>query len=289
MPKAFYVTKASGVQEKFKREKLKKTLIRAGASDELADTIVKDVMKRAYNGIPTKAILKIALRILDKHSPKAAAKYDLKGAIMRLGPAGFLFEKLIAEILKEHGYGTKVHSILKGSCVKHEVDIIASKEFKVMKELHEPPVKWYMIECKFHHAPGIFTGVKDVLYTYARFLDLLDGWKMGKTQKFDQAWLSTNTKFSRDAIQYANCKKMLLLGWSYPPDNSLEMMIESKKLYPITVMRNLDDQSLYKLSDARMMLCKDLFKKKPKELKNITGISLNKINTLIQEAEKILE
>jgi len=104
MPKPIYVTKVSGEREIFSREKLKRTCLRAGASKSLAEKIVKQVQKKIYDGISTKKILKLTLVLLEKQKPHIAAKYDLKGAIMRLGPAGYAFEKLMAEILSEYGY-----------------------------------------------------------------------------------------------------------------------------------------------------------------------------------------
>ena len=65
--------------------------------------------------------------------------------------------------------------ILRGHCVSHEIDIVASKQ-----------EKQYMIECKYHNMPGIYTCLKEVLYTYARFLDLVEGSQNKTCQKFDQ-------------------------------------------------------------------------------------------------------
>lgn len=272
-----YVTKASGEIEKFQPEKIKRTCMRAGATEKLANRIMKEVTKRAYDGIPTREILKITLKILDKEMPHVAARYDLKGSIMRLGPAGFLFEHLIAEILKEYDYDTKVHSIISGACVQHEVDVIAIKQNKS-----------YMIECKYHNTPGVYTGIRDILYTYARFLDLVDGYKANKCEKFDQAWLVCNTKFSSDVIQYAKCKNIKLTGWRFPTGESLEFMIETKRLYPITILRNLDRDSEEKLVNVDFLLCKDLLKMDLKKLNKTTGISKNKLQTLINESKKIL-
>jgi hypothetical protein len=80
---------------------------------------------------------------------------------------------------------------------------------------------------------------------------------------------------------------MKLLGWNYPQKNGLRTMLEAKKLYPITAMRTLDPDSLRKLSEAQMMLCKDLVEHGPEELRNITGISPRKLRALQQEAGMI--
>ncbi len=288
MPKIIFVTKASGQKERFRPNKLKRTCIHAGAPPDLADRVVKEVIEKAHDGISTRKILRMAMSMLRKEMPPIAAKYDLKGALMRLGPAGFAFEKLFAEILRGHGYEAKVHQFVRGRCVKHEIDIVAAKPIKSNPELPRPTLKYYQVENKYHNSPGVFTGLKEALYTYARFLDLQEGFKKGLCQKFDQCWLVCNTKFSTDAIEYANCRGIKLTGWRYPSGGSLEFLIESKKLYPITVLRNLDRESQRKMADAGLLLCKDLIMKDEKKLGQMTRINSKKLKTLINEAERIL-
>jgi len=271
-----WVVKASGETEKFDSQKIKRTCIRAGASEELAEKIVKQVTSKAYDGISTKEILNIALKLLNKEKPQIAARYDLKGAMFRLGPAGFVFEHFIGELLKEYGYQTKVHNILRGHCVSHEIDVIATKDSKN-----------FMIECKYHNMLGIYTGVREALYTYARFLDLQEGSKRGLCQEFEQPWLICNTKFSEDSIQYANCRGVKLTGWSYPEDSNLKTLIEEKKLYPITMIMNLDADSLDKLASCSFILAIDLLRIPLGELNSITKISLKKLKTFADEAKKI--
>jgi len=271
-----WIVKASGETEKFDPEKIKRTCLKAGASEELADKIAMEVKSKSYNGISTKEILQITLKLLNKEKPCVAARYDLKGAMFRLGPAGFIFEHFIGEILKEYEYKTRVHNILRGYCVSHEVDVIASKENKS-----------YMIECKYHNLSGIYTGLREVLYTYARFLDLLEGAKQSSCQNFEQAWLICNTKFSEDTTQYATCKGMKLIGWNYPKDNSLEDLIEKKKLYPVTMIRNLDANSLDKLASSDFVLALDLLRNPLKEISGMTKISLKKLKIFADEANRI--
>lgn len=278
-----FVVKASGAKEEFQKEKIKSTCLRSGTSKKIAEEIASAVERKAYDGIPTREILNITLSLLDKYKPEIAARYDLKGAIMRLGPAGYEFEQLVAELLKEYAYKTEWHTIVQGMCVQHEVDVIAEKE------------KTFMIECKYHNSSGIYTGIKDALYTYARFLDLEEGFRSGKCQKFDQPWLFCNTKFSQDVIHYASCKQMLLTGWNFPGREttkgrpSLQKLLEDKKLYPITVLRRLDRFSEERLALAGLLFCKDLLVKSFDELRNLTGIKPTQLKILTEEAEKICE
>jgi hypothetical protein len=178
--------------------------------------------------------------------------------------------------LKEYDYEIKVHNILRGHCVSHEIDVIATKENKS-----------YMIECKYHNLPGIYTGIREALYTYARFLDLCQGYEKGFCQGFEQPWLVCNTKFSEDAIQYASCRGVKLVGWSYPIDNSLEMMIEKKKLYPITMIRSLDPDSLDKLASSWFVLAIDLIRNPIEQLNRTTKISAKKLRVFSDEAKKV--
>ena len=285
MAKPIYVIKASGHTERFNPQKIKNTCLRSGADEELSDKIVREVRAKVYNGITTQEILQMTLRLLGKVHPVVAAKYDLKGAMLRLGPAGFAFESFFAEVLKEYGYKTKTHQMIQGSCVIHEMDAVAS----VLPKSGYGRARVYMIENKYHNVQGIHTGLKETLYTYARFLDLRDGFKMGKCQKFDQPWLACNTKFSSDAEQYARCKNIRLTGWNYPVGEGLQNMIEGKRLYPITILRTLDEASKQKLSEAKIMLCKDIITIDLKKLRNMTDISYSKLLDLKAEAEKILD
>lgn len=265
-----WVVKASGETEEFDINKIKRTCFKAGATQALANQIARKVQKRSHDGISTKEILRMTLKLLEKEKPFIAARYDLKGAIFRLGPAGFAFEHLVAEILKEYGYKTKVHSMIEGFCVEHEIDVIA-----------EDRSKRYMIECKYHNLPGIYTGLKEAMYTYARFLDLTKA-----SNKFDQPWLVCNTRFSCDAVQYSECAGLKLIGWDYPKNN-LREMIEKKKLYPITMLRKLERESQEKLSLSGMVLIKDLTKLSIKELNKITKIPVRKLRVLTKEAKEI--
>ncbi len=267
------IVKASGEKQEFDRNKIVATVIHAGGDKALAERVANEVERQVRDGMKTSDVLKIALRILDKYKPHVAARYDLKSAIMRLGPAGFAFEALIAELLQQYGWKAQTDTIFRGKCVQHEVDVAATRKDEIA-----------MFELKYHNAPGIFTGIRDALYVYARFLDLKEGGKMGRCPKFNQGWLVTNTKFSVDTLEYANCSGLNLLGWKYPKDNSLQKMLEAKKLYP---MRTADSDTLGKLSEAQMLFCKDLLEHGIEELQNMTGISPRKLRQLQEEARLV--
>lgn len=264
-----YVIKASGKKEKFNPDKIKGTMLRAGADEKFADEIVKKVEKEIYNGITTREILDTALEILHNKKPELAALYDLKRAIMNLGPTGFPFEKFFAKILKEHGYKIKIGQTIQGKITSHEIDITAEKNSK------------YIIECKYHNQAGIYTGMKTALYVYARFLDL--------KKNFDIPWLATNTKFSNKVIKYAKGVNMKLTGWKYPEDENLQTLIHEKKLYPVTILKSVDKNIKGKLLKKGIVTIKDLIEYDFNELKSKIRIPEKILKQIIDESKKIYE
>jgi len=269
------IRKESGKIEEFKPEKVREAVLRSGASEELASEILENVNEKLYDGISTREIFRIVHQLLHRERPSLASRYDLKGAIMRLGPEGFAFETYIGEVLQDYGYKTKVRQFIRGRCVEHEIDVIA-ENFNGKKSV---------IECKYHNAKGISSGLKVTLYTHARFLDLVDGFKDGRCEQFDDVWLVTNTRFSPNAIKYASCKGVKLLGWRHPLDNTLEKRIESKGLYPITILHSMDRRSRNRFFDASLILAKDLIRNDFDDLLEKTHLEKNKLKEIVTEAE----
>ena len=267
------VIKAGGGKEKFQREKVFRTCLRSGAGRGEAEKIVKEVERKIYDGITTREILKIVLDNLEKINFRSANVYNLKEAIMRLGPPGFIFEEFMTRLLSSYNLKTERPLFISGKCINHEIDIVArgGNGRDVV----------YIIECKYHNVAGIYCGAKEVLYTWARFEDLNEGYKLDKCRKFDVPWLITNTKFSEGAICYAQCKKMRLLGWKYPEEASLENLIEKKKFYPITILRHLDDETKNKLFKNKIIFCEDLLKYDLSSLARLGRIKKNKAKSLI--------
>ena len=137
-----------------------------------------------------------------------------------------------------------------------------------------------MIECKYHNRTGKYTGLKEAMYTYARFLDI-------KKKKFDYSWLATNTHCSGNAIRYSNGVGQKITSWKYPKGESLKELIEKKGLYPITIIKYVSPDVKHKLYSARIMLAKDLKNYTKKELVRKTGISEKRLKMIVSEAEGI--
>jgi len=89
------VIKASGLEEKFSSRKINRTILEAGGSGKLARYVIGVVKKEYHENMTTQEILEIILREL-KDFPDIHARYDLKRAIMALGPSGFPFEQFLA-------------------------------------------------------------------------------------------------------------------------------------------------------------------------------------------------
>lgn len=244
------VRKRDGRLEEFREDKIINTAMRAGLDFNSAKIVAERVKNAAYDGISTEEVLKIALTEIDRFSRKASAKYSLKSSLLRLGPAGYRFEKFVAVLLEHHGYRTRLNEFLHGKCVEHEIDVIAEKEER------------YLIECKFHNTP-IYTGIKEVLYSYARFLDIVE------VREFDGLWIFTNTKFSSEAIKFSECRGIKLTGWRYPDKMGIEYLLESKGLYPVTVLR-ISDQEIEELLKRGFAFCNDLIKES-KRVQEIFG------------------
>lgn len=272
---AVYVLKASGERAEYNPNKLKKTLMRAGASSSHAQEIVDQADNIVYDGMPTKELLKKVLSML-RSEPKIAGRYDLKGALFRLGPTGFTFEQVMARILNEYGYTTKTNLLMKGKCVSHEVDILADNG----KESA-------FIECKYHNEAGIYTNLHVSMYTWARFIDLSEGAKAKLCDPVDSGWLITNTKFSEDASKFGTCRGLRMTGWNFPKNEGLQYMIEQKSLWPVTLLK-VDKFILEALSEARLLLIKDIVDQNPDKLARKLGIPRPKVDRLINDARAFM-
>ena len=246
---SYEITKANGEKSTFDPQKLYSSLTRSGADETQAHEIVDAITSELYPGISTKKIYKRAFSLLKERSRFLAARYNLKNAIMLLGPSGYPFERFIGELLKHQGYKVEVAKIVSGKCVNHEVDVIA-----------EIDNHHFMIECKYHNQPGTVSDVKIPLYIQSRFLDVAEQWKRlpGHEQKHHQGWVVTNTRFTIDAIQYGSCAGLKLVGWDYPAQGSLKDIIDSLGLYPVTTLTSLTLTEKKALLELNVVLCHDL-------------------------------
>jgi hypothetical protein len=247
--RAITVTKFGGEREVWDPRKVERSLRATHATDETIDQVMQELDTQIFDGIHTKDLYKKAFAILRRLSRPAAARYSLRNAIMELGPSGFPFEKFFAEVLKAEGYHTQVGTIVKGFCVEHEVDIIAEREGERI-----------MIEAKYHNTQKTKTDVKVALYVKARYDDILK--KLDTSAAgigfFTQPWLITNTSFTDQAIQYAECAGLKLLGWNYPRGDTMQDIIERTHTHPITALTSLTVGQKQALITVGCILARDL-------------------------------
>ena len=277
--KEIYVEKSSSEMELFSKKKLALSLERSGATREEIETILDKISVDIYDGISSKEIYKKTFSFLKKVNNTSASKYSLKRAIFDLGPTGFPFERLVAALLREKGFKTKVGVILNGACVTHEIDVLAEKEGSV-----------YAIECKFHSDANAVSNVKIPLYINSRFLDIQKQWNTNSknTTHLKQGWLVTNTRFTIDAINYAKCVGLTLLSWDYPLNNGIKDNIDSFDLYPITTLINLSKDEKTTLISKDIILVKELYENKiVLEKMQITSDRIVKILNEVKELYKI--
>ncbi len=240
------IIKADGTEELFDPRKLDASLARAGASPDTRVRIIDRVERELTPGMRTEDIYAHAFAYLrTEGAPAVAARYSIKRAIFDLGPSGFPFEQFLAEVLRAHGWRTRTGVAMTGRCAPHEVDVLAEKNGRRVG-----------IEAKFHNVPGGKTDIKDALYVHARYEDLARAPEAAS--RVDEGWLITNTRFTRNAIRYAQCSNLTLIGWDYPHGRGLLEMIEEARVHPITALTTLSEGEKRRLLDNNIVLCKDV-------------------------------
>lgn len=264
------VIKADGTKEVYNEEKIKNSAARVGVPEGLLTQMLEHIRSRLYDGIPTHEIFTMIKEFLhDSSSPYLAMKYNLKSALAALGPSGYPFEQYVALLLTEIGYTTKTNQIIDGACVSHEVDVLAVKDGTT-----------YFVEAKFHKNPSQRTDVRIPLYIKARYDDLAASWKEGQTAP----WITTNTRFSTDAIKYAECQKIKLTSWGYPKDEGIMDLIEKTNLHPVTMIDGLGKSDLTRLMAAGVVTCKQLL-----DPKNQSLIPKDLLSTLLPDLENLCQ
>lgn len=259
------VIKANGEEVRFRPQKIVSSVIRAGGTKKQAHEIIDTLKAPRERPLTTDVVLETTLSILERDDPIVAARYDLKRAIRELGPSGYPFERYFAAILRAYGYDTKVGITLKGKRVTQEVDILATKK------------KTWMIECKFHNQHGVHSGLKEAMYTYARFLDI--------QPQANASWLVTNTKCTPTATAYSQGVGQRITSWRYPKGESLQELIEEKGLYPVTIVRCVHGRTKEKLYQAHILLAKDLLEHSLEDLHKKTTLSIPVLKRILEEVK----
>jgi len=271
------VTKYDGTKQAFSREKIIRTATRMGATRQAAEQIVDEIENKAYDGISTRKILQMLYTRLKRHKPTLKHQIDLRRSLSLLKSAPD-FEQYIQQLLREYDYKVTPNQIIHGKCVQHEVDAIATKNNRTC-----------FVEVKHHikyHTP---TGLDIPRIARAVLEDITEGHQLGQNNnKIDYAMIVCNTKLSDYAKQYSDCRKISHIGWSSPQNQDLQTMIETKKLYPITILRGLNTQTRNRLTSNGIITLKQLTQKSLTELEHQTGIHKNKLEPILERVRAIL-
>lgn len=280
--KVIWVLKTSGESERFSLSKLRRSLRRSGADRKTIEMVISQVVPEVHDGMKTLDIYKRAFAILKKNKFPVAVRYSLRKAVLELGPSGFPFEKFVAEILRRKGYTARNGVVLPGYCVQHEVDILAEKEDRHI-----------FVECKFHNQQGVKSDVKVALYVHARFLDLQRAHAVKEKQtakatpRIHEGWLITNTKLTLDAIRYAQCSGLRIIGWDYPKQGNLQDLILETGVHPLTFLTTLSARDKMSLLQQGVVMCREL-KRDPAPLRSI-GYSDQDIQKVVNEVDEVCQ
>ena len=108
----------------------------------------------------------------------------------------------------------------------------------------------------------IRSDVKAILDGKARVDDIT-----GKTNRWnplqqggvvDRCILVTNTKFTKNAITYAKCAGVPLLGWGYPYRENLQVLIKELDAHPITCLPSVSTATAKELFSQGIVTCRGL-------------------------------
>ncbi|WP_430812712.1 MULTISPECIES: restriction endonuclease [unclassified Carboxylicivirga] len=261
----YLIQKASGESVYFDSDKLLDSLIRSGASEEMANHILKAVGMELHDGMLTHDIYRKAYEILKKQESKTAVNYRLKQAVLQLGPSGYPFEFFVGELFKARGFKVEVGKLVNGYSVRHEIDVIATNDHKHI-----------FVECKFHNYQGTKTNVKVPMYIRSRFDDLtrVRHYDASLKDTQTQGWIVTNTRFTEDAIKFGRDYGLTLLSWDYPKKGNLKDWIELENLHPITSLSSITRREKTELLGKGIVMCHDLYEK----IKQKTSLPLSPRN-----------
>jgi hypothetical protein len=269
------VIKSDGSIEKFDPSKLELSLVRAGASAFTATKIREKIEASITPSSESSEFYRRAFTMLRAEARTVASRYSLRRALFELGPSGHPFEDFVAELFKKEGWEVLPRQVIPGKCVPHEVDVYAMRNGEYL-----------FAELKYHNDPGYKTDVKVALYVKARFDDIMKcDPDIRATCPVTHGYLVTNTKFTRQAIDFATCSGIQLIGWSYPTQGNLYDRIVESGLYPITVLLNL------RKSEKRLLIDRNIstteLVKKHREILREIGIPPERIGKIVAEIQSL--
>ncbi|MDE2021732.1 MAG: hypothetical protein KGI71_02300 [Patescibacteria group bacterium] len=224
------ITKADGTVETFDPERLVRSLERSGAGAHTAARIAEKITGIVTPGASSKEVYGRAFALLRREARPVAARYALRRALLELGPTGHPFEDFVSHLYRKEGWKVETRKTIRGKCVPHEIDFYAS---------HPEQNMFLAAELKYHNDPAYKTDLKVALYVKSRFDDIFSCDPSTRVCPIDRGLLVTNTKFTSEAIAFAECAGVELLGWGYPETNNLFFRMSRARVYPITTLTTL--------------------------------------------------
>lgn len=271
------ILKADGSREQFDPSRLVSSLVRAGAGAHTAERIAREMSENIVPGTTSHEIYSRAFTLLRKEGRPIAARYALRRALLELGPSGHPFEDFIAHLFKKEGWHVESRRIIKGKCVSHETDLYAS---------HPEQNMFLAAELKYHNDPAYKTDLKVALYVKSRFDDIFACDEGKRSCPIDRGLLITNTKFTSEAITYAECSGVELLGWGYPENESLFVRMSRANVYPITALIGLSKAEKRLLIDSQTITVDQLLSDRHRL--DALHLSPESVGEILAEAEGML-
>lgn len=271
------ITKSDGSTEIFDPVRLVESLRRAGAGEHAARRITETITSTIAPKSSSKEIYTRAFALLRKEARPVAARYALRRALLDLGPTGHPFEDFISHLFRAEGWQVETRKMIKGKCVSHEVDFYAS---------HPEENTYIAAELKYHNDPGYKTDLKVALYVKSRFDDIFDCDPNVRACPIDRGLLVTNTKFTSEAIAYAECAGVELLGWGYPVRDNLFTHMSRAKVYPITTLVELSRSEKKLLIDQGTVAVDEIVR--DRRLLDPLRLPPSRVGEIISEAEGLL-
>lgn len=271
------IVKAGGEREVFDPTRLVASLERVGAGEYTAERISNMITETVVPGMSSREIYSRAFALLRKESRPVAARYALRRALLELGPTGHPFEDFISHLYRALGWQVETRKMIKGKCVMHEVDFYAS---------HPEQNTFLAAELKYHNDANYKTDLKVALYVKSRFDDIFSCDEKIRACPIDRGILITNTKFTSEAIAYAECSGVELLGWGYPVVNSLFALMSRSKVYPITTLTRLTSSEKRLLIEHGVIAVDELIRNR--RLLDVLHLPADRIGELLAEAEGLL-
>jgi len=120
----------------------------------------------------------------------------------------------------------------------------------------------------------------------SRFDDIFACDEVARSCPVNRGLLVTNTKFTSEAIAYAECAGVELLGWMYPAHDNLFTRMSHAKVYPITAVTGLSHAEKRLLVEHGVIAVDELVK--DRRLLDPLHLGSERVGELLAEIEGLL-